>query len=83
MRRAKWKEGQPNTENQKKLIESRWNKASKYVWGEMAHDAERGLRILRLMKGQAGNVTTCIEHGAMLFIPSDESCAAELTYGFG
>ena len=81
MRRAKWR-GQPATENQKKFVESRWNKAPKYVQGEVAHDAERSLRIQRLTKGEAANIITRIKHGAMVLIPSDESClVVELTCG--
>ena len=72
MRRAKWRQ-QPATENQKTFVESRWNKAPKYVQGEAAHDAVRSLRIQRLTKGEAANIITRIKHGAMVSILFDES----------
>ena len=45
------------------------------------HDAECSLRIQRSTKGEAANMTTCIKHGAMVSIPSEEFWVAELTYG--
>jgi hypothetical protein len=81
MRRAKWRQ-QPATESQKTFVESRWNKAPKYAQGEAAHDAVRSLRIQRLTKGEAANIITRIKHGAMVSIPFDGSCVAELTPAF-
>ena len=69
-------------ENQKKLVECHWNKAPKYVRGEMAHDAKRRRQVQRLTKGEAANIIMRIEHGAMVFIPSDGSWTVELTYDF-
>ena len=79
MRRAKWRQ-QPATESQKFLVESRWHKAPKYVQGEKAHDAARGLRIQRLTKGEAANIITRIKHGAMVSVPHYQSYGIELTY---
>jgi len=71
MRRAKWRK-EPATASQKSLVESRWNKAPKYVQGEMRDDAARTLRIERLTKGEAANIIARIKHGAMVPIPFDE-----------
>ena len=79
MRRAKWRQ-QPATESQKTFVESRWNKAPKYVQGEMVQDASRNLRIQRLTKGEAANIITRIKHGAMVSIPFNESCVMGLIY---
>ena len=81
MRRAKWRK-EPATESQRAFVEARWNKAPKYVQGEMKHDAARTLRIKRLTKGEAANIITRIKHGAMVSIPFDEYCAVKLTYAF-
>ena len=81
MRRAKWRQ-QPATESQKTFVESRWNKAPKYVQGEMARDAIHDLRIQRLTKGEAANIITRIKHGAMVSISFDESRVVGLTYAF-
>lgn len=77
MRRAKWRQ-QPATESQKSFVESRWNKAPKYVQGEAVNDAARGLRIQRLTKGEAANIITRIKHGAMVSVLFDDSYAMEL-----
>ena len=71
MRRAKWRQ-QPATESQKKIVESRWNKAPKYAGGEGAQETTRSLRIQRLTKGEAANIITRIKHGAMVSTTSGE-----------
>ena len=71
MRRAKWRK-EPATESQKSFVESRWNKAPKYVQGEMRNDAARTLRIERMTKGEAANIIARIKHGAMVSILFDE-----------
>ena len=67
MRSAKWRL-QPATENQKTFVQFRWNKAPKYVQGEVLNDAARSLRIQRLTKGEAANIITRIKHGAMVSV---------------
>ena len=79
MRRAKWRQ-QPATESQKTFVESRWKKAPKYAQGGTTHDGARSLRIRRLTKGEAANIIARIKHGAMVFIPFDESRVVVLTY---
>lgn len=81
MRRAKWRQ-QPATEGQKTFVESRWNKAPKYVQGEVGDNAARRLHVERLTKGEAANIITRIKHGAMVFILFDEYCAVVLTHFF-
>ena len=78
MRRARWRKD-PATKNQKKFVESRWNKAPKCAQGRMANDGSRDLHIQSLTKGEAANIITRIKHGAM--VPSDlcDLSAAELT----
>ena len=79
MRSAKWRK-EPATESQKSLVESRWNKAPKYVQGEMMNDPARTRRIERLTKGEAANIIARIKHGAMVCILFDEYRVGKLTW---
>jgi len=79
MRRAKWRK-EPATESQKSFVESRWNKAPKYVQGEMRNDAARAHRIERMTRGEAANIISRIKHGAMVYILFGGSQVVKLTY---
>lgn len=77
MRDARWRQD-PATENQKRFVESVWNKVPKPVQGEAENSADL---IPKLTKGEAAYILTAFKHGTVVSVQFDSS-GVKLIYRF-